>query len=119
TCITEALGKGPSYNPLRVSGPAALTGVGRGLLLAPTSLPVKTLPEFMKLAADKPDTLNCASSGIGTPPHLGCAMLATYGKVVVQHVPYNGIGPALVDLMAEGGPLPFSPLSPAVVAEPP
>ena len=70
------------------------------VLLANPTLPANTLPELIKLARDKPGTLNCASTGPGTTAHLGCEMLRTYGQVDIVHVPYNGTAPAITDLIA-------------------
>ena len=70
------------------------------VLLANPTLPANTLPELIKLARDKPGTLNCASTGPGTTAHLGCEMLRTYGQVDFVHVPYNGTAPAITDLIA-------------------
>ena len=70
------------------------------VLLAHPGLAANTLPELIKLAKDKPGTLNCASTGPGTTAHLGCEMLRTYGKVDIVHVPYNGNAPSVTDLIA-------------------
>ena len=71
----------------------------RFILLATPSLPANSLADLIKLAKGKPGELNCASSGVGTTAHLGCEMLNRYGGINIVHVPYKGVGPALVDLM--------------------
>ena len=115
--INDVLRKDAGFSLLRDFEPVGLVGVGSGLLFAPASLKANTLQEFLALAKAAPDTLNCASSGIGTPAHLGCEMLATYGKVVVRHVPYNGLGPAMIDLMAGRVHLVFGLLSSSMIQD--
>ncbi len=43
--------------------------------------------------------LNVASSGIGTPNHLGGEMLKYMAKLDIVHVAYKGGGPAMTDLI--------------------
>ena len=116
--INDVLRKDAGFSLLRDFEPVGLVGVGYGLIFAPASLKANSLPELLALAKAAPDTLNCASSGIGTPAHLGCEMLATYGKVVIPHVPYNGIGPALIDLMAGRVHVVFALVSASMVQDP-
>ena len=98
--------------------PVALIAVGPGLLFANAALGAGTLQQFVSLSKAKPDSFNCASSGIGTPLHLGCEMLRTYGKADVRHVPYAGVGPAIIDLMAGRVHIMFALLSASYIQEP-
>ena len=70
------------------------------VLVAHPSVPATSLDELIRLAQAKPGFINCASTGPGTAPHLGCEMLRTYAKADVVHVPYNGTPPAVLDLLA-------------------
>jgi tripartite-type tricarboxylate transporter receptor subunit TctC len=63
------------------------------------ALPVKNLKELIALAKSQPGKLDFASSGNGGLPHLVIELFKTTAKVNVQHVPYKGAGPALVDLL--------------------
>jgi tripartite-type tricarboxylate transporter receptor subunit TctC len=89
-----------SFNLARDFAPVGKIGSGPAVLLAHPSLGVKTLAELLKVAKERPGQINCASTGPGTQAHLGCEMLRQYGKIDIVHVPYNGIGPALVDTLA-------------------
>ncbi len=51
------------------------------VVMVPSSLPVKTLADLVKLASSKPGEINCASSGVGTTAHLGCALFNRVAKV--------------------------------------
>ena len=80
--------------------PIGKVGGGPAVIFANPSLGVHTLAELIAVAKTRPGQINCASSGPGTQAHLGCAMLNTYGHADITHVPYNGMGPALIDLLA-------------------
>jgi len=95
------------YNLATDFEPIGKVGAGPAVLYASPSLGAKTLPDVLAIAKAKPGTINCASTGPGTQAHLGCAMLKQYGGADVVHVPYNGVGPALVDLLADRAQLLF------------
>ena len=59
--------------------------------------PAKSLAELTTLARTRP--LNAGSSGNGTPPHLGLELYRALTKINVQHVPYKGGAPSLIDLV--------------------
>jgi tripartite-type tricarboxylate transporter receptor subunit TctC len=62
------------------------------------SVPVKTVPEFIAYA--KSHQLSYASAGIGTASHLAGELFNRMAGLKLQHVPYRGDGPAMVDLIA-------------------
>ena len=89
-----------TFNLARDFAPVGKIGEGPAVLYVNSSLGVKTLPDLLKLAKERPGELNCGSTGPGTQAHLGCEMLRLYGNIDIVHVPYNGMGPALVDMLA-------------------
>ncbi len=70
------------------------------VLVVHPALPANTLKEFIALAKAKPGQLNYASSAKGSGNHLSAEMLAMRTGIKMQHVPYKGGGPAVIDLMA-------------------
>jgi len=64
------------------------------------SLPVRTLAEFVAYAKANPGKLDYGSAGIGTVNHLAFVLLAKEAGIDVEHIPYRGGGPALLDLRA-------------------
>lgn len=70
------------------------------LMVVHPSLPSKTLKEFIALAKARPGQINYASSSQGSGTHLAAAALALRTGIRIQHVPYKGGGPAVIDLMA-------------------
>ena len=70
------------------------------LLVANPHVPAANLHELIAYAKAKPGKLNFASPGIGSSPHLTGEMLQTDAGIRFTHVPYKGMGPAVVDLLA-------------------
>jgi tripartite-type tricarboxylate transporter receptor subunit TctC len=70
------------------------------LLAAHPALPVKSVKELVALARQRPNQLNFGSSGTGSTPHLAGEMLKNAAKIQMVHVPYKGMGPATMDLIA-------------------
>ena len=64
-----------------------------------SSVPVKTLPEFIAYAKANPGKINMASGGNGNPTHVAGELFKMMTGVNMLHVPYRGGGPALADLL--------------------
>lgn len=63
-------------------------------------LGVKTVQEFVALAKKSPGTLNYATSGNGSAPHLGAALFSQVAGVQMQHIPFKGGAPAVQSVMS-------------------
>jgi len=64
------------------------------------SVPVRDLREFVALARKEPGKLNYGSAGNGSAGHLAIEYLKLVSGMDIQHVPYKGTGPNLIDLVA-------------------
>ncbi|GAB2893924.1 tripartite tricarboxylate transporter substrate binding protein [Paralcaligenes sp. KSB-10] len=69
------------------------------VLVAQPGEPFNTLPELIKYARSHPGKLTYATPGLGTATHLAGEMFKKAAGVDIVHVPYNGSGPALTDLL--------------------
>jgi tripartite-type tricarboxylate transporter receptor subunit TctC len=69
------------------------------ILVVSPNMPVRTVQDLIALARAKPGTLNYASTGNWTTPHLTSELFRQQAKVDIVHVPYKGSGPALTDLL--------------------
>ena len=98
--LNQAARNPPPYVMSRDFTPVALMGTAPQIVVVPVSLPVKNIAELIAYANARPNTVNCASAGIGGSSHLACEMLRHYGKADVTHIAYKGVGPALVDVLA-------------------
>jgi tripartite-type tricarboxylate transporter receptor subunit TctC len=63
-------------------------------------VPAKDLREFIALAKAKPGQLYYGSAGNGSAGHLAMEYLKLLSGADIQHVPYKGTGPNLIDLIA-------------------
>jgi tripartite-type tricarboxylate transporter receptor subunit TctC len=79
-----------------------VAGLIRGplVMVLNPSVPASTVPEFIAYAAAKPDKINVASAGIGTPSHVAAVLFRMSTSLDLFVVPYRGGAPALTDLIA-------------------
>ena len=70
------------------------------LLVVHPSLPVKSVKELLALAKAKPNALNYASSGTGTPYHMAGELFKAMAKVDILHVPHKSSGDARTSVMS-------------------
>lgn len=74
--------------------PVATINYSDLVMVVPTSLPVKSVQEFIDLAKKEPGKLNYASSGPGTPYHMAGELFKAMAGVKVVHIPYKASGEA-------------------------
>ena len=98
--ISPAIYAKLGFDPLKDLTPVTETGTGSLVFLVHPSVPVKSVKEFVAYAKERPGQLNYASSGAGTITHLAAVLFAQQTGIQVQHVPYKGSAPSLVDLVA-------------------
>lgn len=98
--ILPGLRKNLPYDTVKDFAPIARIATASNVLVVSNTLPVKNVAELVKLAKEKPGTLNYASAGVGTPAHLAGEMLNLMADIKVTHVPYKGAAPALLDVIA-------------------
>ncbi len=70
------------------------------LLVAHPALPANNLSELIALAKARPGSINYASYGSGSQPHLSGEMLKYKAGIDLVHVPYKGISLAVPAVMA-------------------
>jgi tripartite-type tricarboxylate transporter receptor subunit TctC len=88
------------YDTLRDFTPIAQAiGVPEILVVHP-SVPARDIAALVALAKARPGTLNYASAGNGTFPHLAAELFKLRAGVDIAHVPYRGAAPAITDLVA-------------------
>jgi tripartite-type tricarboxylate transporter receptor subunit TctC len=89
---------------------AALVATGPLVLVVNSTVPVKNVHDLIALAKAKPGTINYASAGTGSSPHLAGELFDNLAQVQMTHVPYKGTAPATTDLLGGQVQAAFSPL---------
>lgn len=88
------------YDPIRDFEPAALVAIAPYLLVVNSSVPARSLKEFVALAKSQPGKLNYGSAGQATTTHLVMATLATRAALDMGHIPFKGNGPATTAILS-------------------
>jgi tripartite-type tricarboxylate transporter receptor subunit TctC len=70
------------------------------VLVANPKVPVSTFAQLVAYAKSNPGKLSYGSPGTGNTPQLAMEMLMTTAGIQFLHVPYQGLAPALRDLLA-------------------
>jgi tripartite-type tricarboxylate transporter receptor subunit TctC len=89
-----------NFNFIRDIAPVASISRNPLAMVVNSSVPVKTVPEFIAYAKANPGKLNMSSPSVGTPHHLSGELFKMMAGVDMVHVPYRGEIPALTDLLA-------------------
>src|SRR5712691_10936682 len=96
------------YDAQRDFVPVTLLVLLQQLLVAHPALPANNLEELIRAAKAKPASINYASYGSGSQPHLSGEMLKYKAGIDLVHVPYEGISLAVLAVMAGEVQLTFS-----------
>ena len=86
------------YDTLRDLAPVTQIGWQPNVLVVHPSLPVKSVRDLLALARSRPGQLIYGSGGVGSAGHLATELMRMMTGIEMVHVPYKGLGPALVDL---------------------
>jgi len=70
------------------------------VMVAHPSLPANNLKELVEHARKNPGKVTFGSAGVGSSIHLLGEILKTRAGINITHVPYKGMRPALLDLVA-------------------
>lgn len=90
----------PPHNTFNGLAAVSLIGVTPGMLAVHPSVAAKNLKELLALMKAKPGQLNFSSGGVGSSTHRAFELLLSTAGVSAAHIPYKGIGPALLDAAA-------------------
>jgi len=98
--MTPFIEKNLGYDVNRDFTAVSLLAKVPNIFVVHESVPAKNLREFVALAKREPGKLNYGSAGNGSAGHLAMEYLKLVTGVDIQHVPYKGTGPNLIDLVA-------------------
>jgi tripartite-type tricarboxylate transporter receptor subunit TctC len=87
------------YDTLRQLMPVSIIGRQPNMLVVHPGVKARSVKELLDMARAKPGAVNYGSGGVGTASHLATELLQLSTGTRMTHIPYKGLGPALVDLM--------------------
>lgn len=88
------------YDPLRNFAPVGMIASGPLVWAANASLPANSMRELVTLARQRPGALNYGSAGAGGVNHLVLELLKSRTGTFITHIPYRGVAPATLDMIA-------------------
>jgi tripartite-type tricarboxylate transporter receptor subunit TctC len=97
--MSAAVGARLPYDPIKDFEPISLAATIPFALTVNSSMPVRTLNEFIEYTKKSPRPLTYGTAGVGAPHHFAVELLRSMTGIDVVHVPYKGsagIIPALL-----------------------
>lgn len=95
-----ALPQLPPRNPENDLSPIGLAYMSAFLLVVRDDFPARDLAGFIAHAKANPGKVDFASSGVGAVNHLALELLNRSAGIALEHIPYRGGAPALIELRA-------------------
>jgi tripartite-type tricarboxylate transporter receptor subunit TctC len=97
--LTVAVSKAAPYDVAKELTPIVNVAISPYALAVNSTVPAKTVQEFIAYAKANPGKLSYSSAGIGSASHLAAELFKSMAGIEMVHVPNKGMSPALVDLM--------------------
>ena len=88
------------YDTLRDFAPVAMVALAPYIIITHPSVPARNLKDLIALARARPGQLRFASAGTGSTPHLCTELMMNMAGINMQHIPYKGGAPAMIDTIA-------------------
>jgi tripartite-type tricarboxylate transporter receptor subunit TctC len=98
--INPALFAKMPYNTLKDLAPIGLVASSQHVLVVNPAFPAKDTKELLAAVKAKPGHYNYGSAGPGSTFHMSAELFKDVTGTDIQHIPYKGGGPALLDTMA-------------------
>jgi tripartite-type tricarboxylate transporter receptor subunit TctC len=95
-----ALQRTLAYDPVKSFAPVSALAVAPVVVMVGSSLPVKSLREFIDYAKARPGKLTYGSAGVGHFLHIAGEAFNAAAGVQLFHVPYKGVNQAMLDMLA-------------------
>jgi tripartite-type tricarboxylate transporter receptor subunit TctC len=88
-----------AYDVFKDLAPVTRISAVQNVLVVHPDVPASSVKELVALARAKPGTLNFASPGNGSQAHVAVELLKLQLGLDLVHVAYQGVGPAVKDLL--------------------
>ena len=90
----------PLYDPIKDLQPITVVAVTCYAIAVHPSVPAKNLKELAAYAKASPGKVSYGTAGVGSPNHLTGELFKSLTEADIEHVPYRGAGPAIVDAIS-------------------
>ena len=87
------------YDPVKDFTPITQLNFQPNVVVVTPGFAAKSIKDLIALAKAKPGELTFATPGAGSAPHLAAEMFQRAAGIVMIHVPYKGIPPAVTDVL--------------------
>ena len=87
------------YDTVKDFAAVSLVVSQANILVVHPAVAAKSVSELVALAKAKPNTVNFASGGNGSSPHLSGELFKIVAGIQIAHIPYKGSGPGVTDLL--------------------
>lgn len=104
--INEALYRELAYDSITDFSPVVRVANTPNVLLASKDAPFSNFNEMISYAKANPGVLSFGSTSMGGSPHMAGELLKALTGIDIVHVPYQGGGPMLTDVI--GGQIPIA-----------
>jgi tripartite-type tricarboxylate transporter receptor subunit TctC len=98
--INPSLFRSSTYNPVQDFAPIAELATAQNVFLVRSDSDLRSLADLLARAKASPGSLNYASPGIGTTPHLAGELLKVQAGIDIAHIPFLGVNPAIAAVLA-------------------
>jgi len=87
------------FDPMKDFTPVGVFGFAPMVAVVRAQSPIKSFRDLIEAARAKPASITFASGGLGSLPHLVGELVNVRSGVQISHIPYNGTGQALTDVL--------------------
>ena len=109
--INPHLYKGLQFDALKDFAPVGLIANTSNVFVVSPRSGIKSFKDLVDRARANPGSISYGSSGAGSIQHIAGESLKRQANVELIHVPYKGIGPAVIDVMGDRLTVVFSDAS--------
>ena len=103
-----------TYDPLGDLEPISVLSTNALAVVTPPALGIDTVPELIRVAKAKPDSIEYGSSGVGGLMHISALLFQARTGTTFTHVPFRGGAPAVGAALANQVKLVFANMSDAL-----
>lgn len=99
TITAPVVSRRAPFDAVKDFAPVTQLTLSPNIWLVNPAFPAQSMKDLVEIARAKPRQIDYASSGVGSMQHLGGELLNRMAGIQLNHVPYKGGPPGLVDVL--------------------